>query len=181
MTYYNGRWHLYSEAERKAYGEAQRQAQREKWHAVWISKTGLKDRLWTDKAIAEFLRPPMDAGPVMAWRRVDVAKVESTAEFKEWMQGRCRTLAKRGVLSEALFSVTLTQAQRDLLQSIAAGVSVRRTEEKPEHFRWYKGRKSCTRIARQLELSGLITYWGLTRLSGEMRISPEGLCVLAFT
>ena len=42
MTYYNGRWHLYSEAERKAYGEAKRQAQREKLHAVWISKAGME-------------------------------------------------------------------------------------------------------------------------------------------
>ncbi|RSC52131.1 hypothetical protein EGW07_25605 [Citrobacter amalonaticus] len=27
---------------------------RDSWHSEWISKSGLKERLWTDKAIAEF-------------------------------------------------------------------------------------------------------------------------------
>ncbi len=181
MTYYNGRWHLYSEAERRAYGETQRQKQRDKWHAAWLSKTGLKDRLWTDKAIATFLGQPKKAGPVKAWRRQDVTGAESTAAFKDWMQGRCRSLVKRGVLEEEILNVKLTTPQRELLASIAAGASIRRVEEKPERFKWYRRNKSCTRVARQLESLGLINYWSQTRLSGEMRITAEGLCVLAFS
>ena len=34
----------------------------------WISKRGLKARVWTDKAISEFFGAPLDAGPVKAWK-----------------------------------------------------------------------------------------------------------------
>lgn len=42
MPYYDGRWHLYSEALRRAYGEARREGLSKAWHAKWISKGGLK-------------------------------------------------------------------------------------------------------------------------------------------
>jgi hypothetical protein len=44
------------------------------WHAEWISKSGLKARLWTDKAISEFLGAPLDAGPVKAWKQREVKR-----------------------------------------------------------------------------------------------------------
>ncbi|CDG15129.1 putative plasmid-related protein [Serratia marcescens subsp. marcescens Db11] len=66
--------------------------------AEWISKSGLKARLWTDKAIAEFLGRPEKAGPVMAWRRKDVQKVEGTPAFQRWL-AKCREwLAAQGKL-----------------------------------------------------------------------------------
>lgn len=52
------------------------------WHAKWISKHRLKtERLWTDKAIAEFLGKPRDAGPIKAWTRKEVLKAEQGLGF----------------------------------------------------------------------------------------------------
>lgn len=45
MPYYNGHWHLYDERERREYGERKRQERSQDWHARWISKKGLKNRL----------------------------------------------------------------------------------------------------------------------------------------
>lgn len=56
MPYYNGRWHLFSEQQRTAFGERRRIELSKEWHAKWISKSGLKARLWTDKAIADPVR-----------------------------------------------------------------------------------------------------------------------------
>lgn len=36
MPYYNGRWHRYSEAERREYGRQQREIYRQAWHEKWI-------------------------------------------------------------------------------------------------------------------------------------------------
>ena len=45
------------------YNAVDRRAQASnEWHAEWISKRGLKARLWTDKAISEFLGAPLSAG-----------------------------------------------------------------------------------------------------------------------
>lgn len=68
------------------------------WHDKWISKSGLKSRLWTDKAIADFLDPPQKSGPIMAWRRKDVLKVESTPDFQQWMAKRREWLIAHGKL-----------------------------------------------------------------------------------
>ncbi|KZQ40645.1 hypothetical protein A3N57_07735 [Enterobacter cloacae subsp. dissolvens] len=68
------------------------------WHAEWISKSGLKARLWTEKAISEFLGAPLNAGPVMAWKRKDVLKVEKSPAFTNWMAKRRKWLATRGKL-----------------------------------------------------------------------------------
>lgn len=76
MPYYNGRWHLYDERERREYGERKRQERSQDWHARWISKQGLKNRLWTDKAISSFLSKPKKAGKIMAWPRTEVLTAE---------------------------------------------------------------------------------------------------------
>lgn len=68
------------------------------WHSEWISIRGLKERLWTDKAISEFLDPPQKAGPIMAWNRRDVQKVENTTAFQNWMAKRRRLLITHGRL-----------------------------------------------------------------------------------
>lgn len=38
MHYYNGRWHLYDERERREYGERKRQERSRDWHKNWISR-----------------------------------------------------------------------------------------------------------------------------------------------
>lgn len=68
------------------------------WHEEWISKSGLKERLWTDKAISEFLSTPEKAGPIMAWKRKDVEKIESTPKFQQWLAKRREWLIGRGKL-----------------------------------------------------------------------------------
>jgi hypothetical protein len=98
MPYYHGRWHAYSEAERREYGRAKREERSRAWHDKWLSRSGLKARLWTDKAIAEFLGKPRDAGPVKAWPRSEVLKVEKTRAFKDWMTKRRAWLTARNLL-----------------------------------------------------------------------------------
>jgi hypothetical protein len=99
MPYYDGRWHIFSESERRAYGERKRSELSKKWHAKWISKQGLKtERLWTDKAIVEFLGKPRQAGAIKAWQRKDVLAAEKTMGFKAWMRERKAWLIARGKL-----------------------------------------------------------------------------------
>lgn len=104
MPYYNGRWHLYDERERREYGERKRQEQRQKWHARWISRQGLKERLWTDKAIADFLPVPQKAGPIRAWPRKDVLAAEQTPGFQAWMARRRAWLDARCKLPEITYA-----------------------------------------------------------------------------
>lgn len=95
MPYYSGRWHLFSDAQRRAYGEAMREKASRAWHAKWITKAGLKDRLWTDKAITQYLGKPRNAGPTLAWTREAMLKAEQHPEFIAWLaQRRARLLAK---------------------------------------------------------------------------------------
>lgn len=68
------------------------------WHSEWISKSGLKARLWTEKAISEFLDKPQKAGPIMAWKRKEVEKVEATPAFRTWLEQRRAWLIARGKL-----------------------------------------------------------------------------------
>jgi hypothetical protein len=98
MPYYNGRWHKFSEAERAEFGRRQAAQESKKWHATWISKAGLKDRLWTDKAITDFLGKPADAGPIKAWKIAEVEAAEKTEGFKAWLKTRKAWLASRGKL-----------------------------------------------------------------------------------
>lgn len=96
MPYYDGRWHMFSEHERQEFGRKKRAEASKKWHAKWISKQRLKsERLWTDKAILEFLGRPRDAGPIKAWLLKDVLAAEQTEGFKAWMQKRLATVAMR--------------------------------------------------------------------------------------
>ncbi|AYN25511.1 hypothetical protein D8682_00635 (plasmid) [Buttiauxella sp. 3AFRM03] len=68
------------------------------WHDEWISKSGLKARFWTDKAISQFLGLPKKAGPILAWKQKDVEKVESTHEFQQWLAKRREWLIAHGKL-----------------------------------------------------------------------------------
>lgn len=72
------------------------------WHDEWISKSGLRARLWTEKAISEFLGAPLNAGPVMAWRRKEVLKVEKSPAFQTWIAKRRKWLEARGKLPAPL-------------------------------------------------------------------------------
>lgn len=71
----------------------------DEWHEEWISKSGLKARLWTDKAIREFLGAPLNVGPIKAWKQNTVKKVESTPAFKIWLEQRRSWLIARGKLT----------------------------------------------------------------------------------
>ncbi|MDF4421881.1 hypothetical protein P3447_09660 [Vibrio parahaemolyticus] len=104
MGFYNkseGRYRLYTDAQRKQYGEEKREQRRNEWHSTWITKTRLKqEKNWTDKAIADFLPEPETAGqgrrgPIKAYRRELVFKVEKTKAFKEWMEKRVQTQSAR--------------------------------------------------------------------------------------
>lgn len=89
MVYYHGKWHLYDESERREYGRRQREERSRSWHKIWISRRGLKDeRLWTDKAISDFLGKPRNAGPIQAWPRTEVLAAEQTPAFRNWMDTR---------------------------------------------------------------------------------------------
>ncbi|WP_165001224.1 hypothetical protein [Photobacterium damselae] len=68
MPYYNGKWHLYSEAERREYGRLQQELRSQECHKIWISKIGLKqERNWTDAMIKAFLDgKEQDAGKIKA-------------------------------------------------------------------------------------------------------------------
>lgn len=53
---------------------------RDAWHSEWSSKSGLRERLWTDNAIGSFLSKPKKAGKIMAWME----------KRREWLDARCR-------------------------------------------------------------------------------------------
>lgn len=112
MPYYDGRWHRYSEAEKREFGQRERARESDKWHKKWISKAGLKERLWTDKAIGEFLGKPQDTGPIKAWTREEVEAAEKTKGFKNWLEERKAWLTARGKLelSESASQISLGKA-----------------------------------------------------------------------
>ena len=98
--YSNGRYRVYTDKERKEYGERMRLERSNKWHKVWITKTGLKEeRNWTDWAIKQFLNKPTEFSgkfrTYYAFRRDDVMKAEKKKAFKEWMVKRVERQAKR--------------------------------------------------------------------------------------
>lgn len=105
MPYYNGRWHLYDERERREFGERKRQERSREWHTRWISRQGLKDRLWTDKAIAEFLPAPQKAGPIRAWPRKSVLAAEKTPGFMAWLEKRRAWLDARCRLPDMAYAI----------------------------------------------------------------------------
>ncbi|EGR3031423.1 hypothetical protein J7H99_001517 [Vibrio parahaemolyticus] len=99
MPYYNGRWHRYSEAERREYGRQQREIYRQAWHEKWISKTGLKEeRNWTDTMIKTFLEGKSEsAGKIQAYKRTLITKVEKTKKFQVAMAERVARQKKKKV------------------------------------------------------------------------------------
>ena len=142
MPYYNGRWHLYDERERREYGERKRQEHSQQWQANWISRQGLKARLWTDKAIATFLPPPQNAGPINAWRRKDVLTAEEQPDFQAWMATRREWLDARCRLPE------ITYATYGLL---AIGWD-RQAPDKPIRYQrlvWNETKQALTDYSRQ--------------------------------
>lgn len=104
MPHYNGRWYRYTDPERREYGERQREELSRNWHALWISRAGLKDRFWTDKAIADFLGPPLKAGSISAWTRNEVLATEKTTEFRNWMEKRRAWLDTRCRLQDIAYA-----------------------------------------------------------------------------
>ena len=142
MPYYNGRWHLYDERERREFGERKRQERSREWHAIWISRQGLKERLWTDKAIATFLPVPQKAGPIRAWRKKDVLAAEKHPAFQAWMAERRTWLDARCRLPE------ISYATYGLL---VIGWD-RRAPEKPVRYQtlvWNEARQELTDYSRQ--------------------------------
>lgn len=76
----------YSPEQRKAYGEKMREKARKAWHKEFISKTGVRERGWTTKAVKKFLETKLvDAGPIQAYRRKTVERIERSQEFKDFM------------------------------------------------------------------------------------------------
>ncbi|MDN3717428.1 hypothetical protein [Vibrio breoganii] len=97
MPYYNGKWHRYSEAERREYGRQQKENSRQVWHQKWISKTGLKqERNWTDSMIKQFLSGKEEsAGKINAYKITIIARVEKTKKFQAAMEQRVARQKKR--------------------------------------------------------------------------------------
>ncbi|NWJ82425.1 hypothetical protein HX884_22950 [Enterobacter sp. SECR19-1250] len=142
MPYYNGRWHLYDERERREYGERKRQERSRDWHKNWISRQGLKDRLWTDKAVAEFLPAPQKAGPIRAWKLENVLAIEQTPAFMAWMETRRVWLDARCRLPDIAYAT---------YGLLAIGWD-RRAPEKPIRWQkllWNEARQDLTDYSRQ--------------------------------
>ncbi|KII76895.1 hypothetical protein [Vibrio renipiscarius] len=97
MPYYNGKWHLYSEAERREYGRQQREHLSQMWHKTWISKTGLKqERNWTDTMIKSLLEgKEQNAGKIKAYKRTLIARIEKTKKFQVAMAERVAKQQKK--------------------------------------------------------------------------------------
>ncbi|EJL6264183.1 hypothetical protein NMS06_003051 [Vibrio cholerae] len=97
MPYYNGKWHRYSESERRDYGRQQQELRSQMWHKTWISKTGLKQcRNWTDAMIKIFLEgKEQDAGKIKAYKRTLIARVEKTKKFQAAMAERVAKQQKK--------------------------------------------------------------------------------------
>lgn len=97
MTYYNGKWHRYSEAERREYGRLQQELRNQEWHKTWISKTGLKQcRNWTDAMFKSLLEgKEQDAGKIKAYKRTLIASVDKTKKFQVAMAERVAKQQKK--------------------------------------------------------------------------------------
>lgn len=83
----------YTDAEKRAYGERQREKERQAWNAKWITKARLKEeRNWTDAAIAKFLPKPIKLSgryrDYHVFSAITVVKAEASGEFKAWLDKR---------------------------------------------------------------------------------------------
>ncbi|EJL6303550.1 hypothetical protein V4U24_003510 [Vibrio parahaemolyticus] len=103
MPYYNGKWHRYSESERRDYGRQQRELRSQewkaKWHKTWLSKTGLKQcRNWTDSMITLFLDGKAEnSGKITAYRRTLIERIEKTEQFQLMMAARVAKQQKKKI------------------------------------------------------------------------------------
>lgn len=84
------RYRLYTDQERKEYGEKKREERRKAWHAKFISKWSLlSERGWSKEAVAEFLGPFFDTdSPTLAFYRYRVERAEKSKRFKAFMEKR---------------------------------------------------------------------------------------------
>lgn len=97
----NGRYRLFSDAERREFGQRKAAERSKEWHKVWVSKMRLKAHWnWTDGAITKFLGKPVTAGQgkngkIIAYRLTDVQEAEKLPQFKKWMDARVDKQAQK--------------------------------------------------------------------------------------
>lgn len=82
------RYRLFSDQERKEFGERRREEMSKAWHEKYISKwTLLSVRGWTEAAIDEFLGEPVNNGtPTLAFYRYRVERAEKSKRWKEFQE-----------------------------------------------------------------------------------------------
>jgi hypothetical protein len=76
---------------------------------VWVTRSILRSRGWTDAAVRDFLpepeglkpnpRFPAAGSPMPVWRPATVAAAEAEPEWRKWLE---RSLQRRGTTLEAL-------------------------------------------------------------------------------
>jgi hypothetical protein len=83
-----GRYRLFTDQERREFGERRREEMSKVWHAKFVSKwTLLHERGWTQEAIDEFLGLPVKSGvPTDAFYRYRVERAENSKRFKAFME-----------------------------------------------------------------------------------------------
>lgn len=81
-----GRYQLYSDSERKAYAQQQREANRQSIMSKWITVWRLKDeRKWTDAAIKKYLGTPVEQNGYKVFPVSQIKQVEQSDAFQQWM------------------------------------------------------------------------------------------------
>ncbi|WP_286241155.1 hypothetical protein [Neptuniibacter halophilus] len=91
-----GRYQLYSDSERKAYAQQQREANRQSIMSKWITVWRLKDeRKWTDAAIKKYLGTPVEQNGYKVFPVSQIKQVEQSDAFQQWMLPRLEKLYKR--------------------------------------------------------------------------------------
>lgn len=115
MGFWDGQsYRLYTDRERREYGQKKRQEAFEAWHRTWLTKSTLKSN-WnlTDKAISQYLNRlklhDLGAGrfgTLRAYKVDSVKKVErENHDFQQWMGKRVEgQLKKKAAVIERLSS-----------------------------------------------------------------------------
>lgn len=102
MGFFNhqtGKYQLYSDADRRIYGEQKREAFSDAWKSKWVTHDKLKSgRNWTDAAIKKYLGEKVSSSSgYMAYSLDRVKSIEkSNKEFRAWWLKRIIKLAKGG-------------------------------------------------------------------------------------
>lgn len=95
--YVNGQYHIFTDSERREYGERKRAERSKQWREMWITRTTLKHSWnWTDAAITKFLGQVKlqkagsgRFGVIKAYLIEDIKTTETnSSEFQEWMEQR---------------------------------------------------------------------------------------------